>query len=67
MTSEEMKKKKTQLQNDLSKLLTNCDDDVKYFRHLTWALEFISHMLEEYTGLVEIGVSQRDLEEKEEE
>lgn len=61
--TDEMRKERYKLHNDLIKLLTNCKDDAQYFRRLTWSLEFISDTLTDYADLVERGVFQRDLEE----
>ena len=41
----EMRKERAQLHYDLFILLTKCDNDVQYFRRLTWALEFLSNSI----------------------
>ena len=49
----EMRKERAQLYNDLTILLTKCDNDAQYFRRLTWALEFISNNIARFDDVID--------------
>ncbi len=47
----EMRKERALLHSELTALLTKCDNDVQYFRRLTWALDFISNNINQFNLL----------------
>lgn len=49
----EMRRERALLHRELNDLLTKCDNDVQYFRRLTWALEFISNNIDRFDIMID--------------
>jgi hypothetical protein len=52
MTLEE-RRERAILRRELNNLLTKCDNDMQYFRRLTWALEFISNNIDRFDIMID--------------